>query len=93
MKYEFKSPYTFDGETFTDLEVPLEGMTGAQFLEVKKSYVKSDPGANPVTMVFDQSFVVYLCAKLCKQKLEFFEGLPVADFVGLCTKVSGFLLS
>ena len=93
MKYEFKRPYKFEDAEFTELEVPVEDMTGAQFLAVKKAFVKANPGANPVSMVFDQEFCIYLMARLCRQPIEFFEGMPVNEIVPLCTQVSGFLLS
>lgn len=93
MKYEFKRPYKFEDAEFAELEVPVEDMTGAQFLAVKKAFVKANPGANPVSMVFDQEFCIYLMARLSKQPLEFFEGMPANDLVPLCTQVTSFLLS
>ena len=93
MKYEFKQPYKFEDAEFAELEVPVEDMTGADFLRIKKSFAKANPGANPVSMVFDQEFVIHLCAKLCRQPVEFFEQMPARDMVSLCTQVSGFLLS
>ena len=93
MQYEFKQPYKFEDAEWTELEVPVEDMTGAQFLAVKKAFTKANPGANPVSMVFDQEFCIYLLARLCKQPLEFFEGMPANEMVPLCTQVSSFLLS
>ncbi len=93
MQYEFKQPYKFEDAEWTELEVPVEDMTGAQFLAAKRAFVKAHPDANPVSMVFDQEFCVFLMARICKQPLEFFEQMPANEMVPLCTKVAGFLLS
>ena len=93
MKFTFKKPYKFEDTTYNELEVPVENMTGAEFLSAKKAFIRQNPGANPVNMVFDQEFAIFLMAKMCKQPIEFFEQMPANEVVPVCTQVSAFLLS
>jgi hypothetical protein len=90
MVYEFDKPYEFEGKTYNKLEFDLEGMTGADFAAAKRAFAKS--GSFAAVPTADSEFCAVLLARLVKQPIEFFEGLPVKDYCALTQSVSNFLL-
>ena len=90
MKYTFIKPYEFEGKTYTELDVDIEGMTGADFAAAKKQFTKE--GNFVALPAADTEFCACLLARLTKQPLEFFEHLPVKDYCALTQSVSNFLL-
>ena len=90
MKYTFIKPHEFEGKTYTELDVDIEGMTGADFAAAKKQFAKD--GNFVALPAADTEFCAYLLAKLTKQPLEFFEQMHVKDYCALTQNVSNFLL-
>lgn len=90
MKYEFKMPYEFEGQTYTELEANLEALTGADVSAVKRQY--STAGNFSPMPSTDPDFCALLLAKASKQPVEFFEQLPARDFLGITQQVTNFLM-
>ena len=91
MKHTFSKPYQFEGKTFTELDIDLDSISGADILLAKRRFVSS--GGFAALLAADPEFCIFLLERVAKQPVEFFRGLPARDFCALTQAVSNFLLS
>ena len=90
MKHQFKNPYEFEGETFTEIDIPLETVTGADLARLSRRFLNEHREVNPATVLFDYGFAAELAARCAKQPLEFFEQMPAPDYVNIAAAVIRF---
>lgn len=91
MKHVFTKPYEFEGKTYESLEFDLDSLKGSDFSAAKKELAAS--GIYSPIPSTDCDYCVILLARLTKQPVEFFSGLPIRDYCALTQKVSNFLMS
>lgn len=98
MLYTLAAPYTFEGETVTEIEVALEAMTGQDIIELQKKYRRIASKKNSVLLgsvamlASDTDFQLYVLSHLTERPVEFYTGLPANEMLGLCAEVQGFFL-
>lgn len=91
MIHAFKNPYTFEGQEYTEIDIPMESMTGRDFEAAVKAWQRS--GGKAAVPALDSGFCAFAAARFCKQPVEFFEGLPINEYVTITTKIGNFLFS
>lgn len=88
----FRTPYTFDGETYNELDLSgLENVTAATLENVGRIVLKASPEQNPATLEMTLGYCQHLAARVTKLPFEFFKGLSAKDAISLKTLVVGFL--
>ena len=90
MKHTFSKPYQFEGQTYTELDIDLDSVSGADILLAKRRFASAG-GFSPA-LATDPEFCVFLLARVAKQPIEFFQSMPARDFCALTQAVSNFLL-
>lgn len=98
MLYTLSAPYTFEGETVSEIEVALEAMTGQDIIDLQKKYRRISSKKSPMLLgsvamlASDTDFQLYVLSHLTERPVEFYTGLPACDMLGLCTEMQGFFL-
>ena len=86
----FKKPYSFEGETYTEVDLSgLEDVSAADLCKVGK-LAKKDNGVDPIPEM-SLSYAIYMAARVTGKPLEFFQQLPAREAVKLKNLVVGFL--
>lgn len=86
----FKKPYTFEGETYTEVDLSgLEDLSAADLCKVGKMVKKTD-GVDPIAEM-SLPYAIYMAARVTGKPLEFFQQLPAREAVKLKNLVVGFL--
>lgn len=85
MKHVFQNPFVFEGETYKDIEIAVENLTGKDL----KAALKKHQGI--VAPALDADVRDELLSKAAKQPMEFFEALPIAEYNELSQLMINFL--
>ena len=92
MLHKLKKPYVFNGQEYTEVDVPLEDLTGMdyekscqQFKTLNKGFV----GA----VELEPAFLTQILVNASKKPSEFFTGLPMNEYIKLKFAVQNFLLA
>ena len=86
----FKKPYSFEGETYTEVDLSgLEDLSAADLCKVGKMVKKID-GVDPIAEM-SLPYAIYMAARVTGKPLEFFQQLPAREAVKLKNLVAGFL--
>lgn len=89
---KFRRPYTFEGRTYTEIDLHgLEDATAAQLENVGRQLLKKRPGLNPSTLEMTMEYANMLAAKVTGKPMEFFDRLPAKEAMKVKTAVVGFL--
>ena len=94
MKIELSKPFEFEvgGKKVrhTELEIPLEEMTGSDIIAVENKMLSD--GQNSMLGDFSKQFQIRLAARAAKIPVQVLERLPLRDFNKVVIKVQRFLL-
>lgn len=86
----FKKPYTFEGETYTEVDLSgLEDLSAADLCKVGKMVKKTD-GVDPIAEM-SLPYAIYMAARVTGKPLEFFQQMPAREAIKLKNLVTGFL--
>lgn len=86
----FQKPYSFEGETYTEVDLSgLEDLSAADLCKVGKMVKKID-GVDPIAEM-SLPYAIYMAARVTGKPLEFFQQLPAREAVKLKNLVAGFL--
>ena len=86
----FQKPYSFEGETYTEVDLSgLEDLSAADLCKVGKMVKKID-GVDPIAEM-SLPYAIFMAARVTGKPLEFFQQLPAREAVKLKTLVAGFL--
>ena len=89
-RVDLSNVFTFEGKTYTSLDLDLENLTGKQMIEAAKE-AKGIGIVNPV-QEFCPVFLACVAAKAAKVPVDLIESLPAKDFTVVKTTVQNFLL-
>lgn len=85
---KFSAPYTFEGETYTEIDMPgLEHITAAHVLKVTQMLKKSNSLVPEITL----QFACLMAARCSNQPVEFFLRLPAREAMKVKNTVTGFM--
>ena len=86
----FKKPYSFEGETYTEVDLSgLEDLSAADLCKVGKMVKKID-GVDPIAEM-SLPYAIFMAARVTGKPLEFFQQLPAREAIKLKNLVAGFL--
>ena len=86
----FQKPYSFEGETYTEVDLSgLEDLSAADLCKVGKMVKKID-GVDPIAEM-SLPYAIYMAARVTGKPLEFFQQLPAREAIKLKNLVAGFL--
>ena len=86
----FQKPYSFEGETYTEVDLSgLEDLSAADLCKVGKMVKKTD-GVDPIAEM-SLPYAIFMAARVTGKPLEFFQQLPAREAVKLKNLVVGFL--
>lgn len=86
----FQKPYSFEGETYTEVDLSgLEDLSAADLCKVGKMVKKTD-GVDPIAEM-SLPYAIFMAARVTGKPIEFFQQLPAREAVKLKNLVVGFL--
>ena len=88
-RYTFETPYEFEDQTYEYIEYDLNKVKGYDISAVKKQF--NLDGNMSFLPTMEPDFCAMLLARVTKQPLEFFMGLPAKDYCKLTQQVGNFL--
>lgn len=89
MKVVFSKPYEFEGKTYDNIELNLEGLKGTDISAAKRQF--QSLGFRSTAPVFDSDYCALVAARASKQPIEFFNGLPAPEYLEITSVVTSFL--
>lgn len=89
MKYTFLKPYKFESETFNEVELN-EDLTAKDYTVAEREFKEANPGYSGV-LELEGGWYTHLLARAASKPVEFFEYMPISDFVRLKGQMSNFL--
>ncbi|AVK84049.1 hypothetical protein C3943_10925 [Lysinibacillus sp. B2A1] len=89
-----KRPVIFDGETFNEIVLDFEDMTGTDIEKAEAQFNAENP-QNSLVMVKEMSkpFLAIVAAKAAKVHVDLIRSLSAPDYAKITTRTSFFLLS
>ena len=86
----FQKPYSFEGETYTEVDLSgLEDLSAADLCKVGKMVKKID-GVDPIAEM-SLPYAIFMAARVTGKPIEFFQQLPAREAIKLKNLVAGFL--
>lgn len=90
--FKLSKPFTFEGETYTELNMAaLEDITGQQLCEAERIYKKQYDTNNTVLIEYTFDFIFILCGIVLNKPIEVFKAMSATDAFSLKYWVSNFL--
>lgn len=85
---KFSRPYTFEGETYTEIDLSgLENVTAGDIIKVNRQLKK----VNEMVPELSTQFACYMAARVSHKPVEFFTRLPARDGMKVKNVVTGFI--
>lgn len=92
MKIKLPRPVEWEGETYEDLDLDLDRLTGADALAVTRLLRQRHPREPVLQAETDDRYLVAMAARAARVPEALLEALPIQTFVRIRTEVQGFLL-
>lgn len=83
-------PVEFEGKTYTELDVNLDGMTGDDIIKAERECLTS--GIPMGVAETSKGFLMSLAARSAKVPVEMIYALPIKDVTKITMEVQSFLL-
>lgn len=90
MKHEFKTPYTFEDIEYTEIEIPIENLSGKDVLKIQKDW-KSKGNFDPM-INSNHEYCLELASVASGHPIEFFLEMPANEMSKVAQAVSLFLM-
>lgn len=91
MKHKFAKPYKFNDKEYTELEIDIENITTLDYEKAESQYKSLNPNFIGV-LELETKFHKQILINATKLPEEFYNGLPIGEFVKLKMAVQGFLM-
>ena len=90
MKVKLQKALRHKGQELTELDIPLEVLTGADLIEVEQQLLKS----GKITLITDfaKVYLIRVAARAAKIPVEVMENLSARDFTAITNRVQNFLM-
>ena len=99
MIIKLNKPYEFEGQTYEQIELMCDSLSGQDLMGLKKKYssisgkrraVDQMADRNVSMLVTDTDFQLFVLSELSGQPIEFFTGLPCPEMISVLAEVQGF---
>lgn len=88
MKYQLKKSFVFEGKEFSEIDVPIEDLTGA---DIESIWSEMEALTNSGQKIHQSTVWKYFAARASKLPIEFFGKMSGVDYMALSMKVWPFL--
>lgn len=90
-KIELHKPVEFDGESFTEISLDLDGLTAGDMISIGRQFNAIAPG-NETTFSKELSkeYQLLTASRAAKMPIEFFYKLSARDFTRITVRVQNF---
>jgi len=92
VKIKLTKPTAWDEVTYTELDIDLERLTGADSLAVTRKLRKEYPKEPVLQPETDDRYVLAMAARAARVPEELFGALPLPEFARVKMEVQAFLL-
>ena len=86
-----KKPIEHEGQTVTELELDLEGLTGEDMTQAEAEHAVMTGGASSV-LELSKAYLMHVAARAAKLPVETIKSLDARDFTRVTMEVQNFLL-
>lgn len=91
-KFTLKKPIEFEEETYNELELDFDSLTGDDILAAEGQYLAENGSANGFMKETSKAYQVYVAARAAKVRPELIRALKAGDFTRLTVRTQSFLL-
>lgn len=89
MEYKFNQPYEFENKTYTDIQI-REDLTAADYEAAERDFRADNPTLTG-SVELESGWIKILTARAANLPVEFFDRLPITEWIRLRRRVEGFL--
>jgi hypothetical protein len=90
MKIKLQKALKHKGQKLTELDIPLETLTGTDLIEVEQQLLQS--GKFTLLPDYAKVYLIRVAARAAHIPVDVLEGLSARDFTIVTTRVQGFLM-
>jgi hypothetical protein len=90
MKVKLQKALKHKGQELTELDIPLETLTGADLIEVEQQLIQA--GKLTLMADFAKVYLIRVAARAARIPVEVLESLSARDFTVVTGRVQGFLM-
>jgi hypothetical protein len=90
--YTLRKPHVFEGETYTELNLDFDALTGYDIISSEQQYRAEDPEAAIFGREVNKAYLTYIVARAAKVPADVIRALPAGDFTRVMMKAQNFLL-
>lgn len=91
MKIQLKKALKHKGKDLTELNIPLEELTGADLIEIDKQNIDMDDRKAMILPEFSKSYLIAVAARAARIPVEVLRQLGARDFTVVTGAVQNFL--
>lgn len=92
MKIELSKPFKYENQEYTELDLPIENITVTDYEKAEREFKALNPkfvGA----VELESAFYKHMACNLVGKPIDFFDNMPVYEFIKIKTQVQSFLLT
>jgi len=91
MKVQLKKSLSHKGQEFTELDIPLENLTGHDLIEVEKQLADANDKKALILPEFSKSYLAAVASRAARIPVEVLQTLSARDFTAVTNAVQNFL--
>lgn len=90
--FTLKKPIEFEGQSYTELALDFDSLTGDDILNAEGQYFSEVGSANSFMKETSKAYQVFVAARAAKVPPELIRSLKAGDFTRLTVRTQSFLL-
>lgn len=91
MKVQLKKLLKHKGQDLTELDIPVEELTGADLIDIEKQVAEKDNKKALILPEFSKLYLVTVAARAARIPVEVLQTLSARDFTAVTNAVQNFL--
>lgn len=91
MKVQLKKTLRHKGKEYTELDIPLEELTGLDLIEVEKNNIDLDDRKALIIPEYSKTYLIAVAARALHMPVEVLRTLSARDFTAVAMAVQNFL--
>ena len=91
MKVQLRKALRHKGKEYTELDIPLDDLTGLDLIEVEKNNIDLDDRKALIIPEYSKTYLIAVAARALRMPVEVLRTLSARDFTAVATAVQNFL--
>ena len=92
MTFKLTRPVEFEGETYNELQLDFDAMTGRDVVATKREFEQRNPLLQKSVIAMDTDFAACFAARAAKVPVGLLDHVSAPDYIGITQAAINFLL-